>query len=390
LTAQACGPASASGAINSRFFGMHAPSMPSAFPQATVGAVNLTTNGVYWPSLETSPGAFDFSHLDAVVKAAADHGAKPLLILGQTPQFHSSRPNAAHVVATVPKMAAWRHYVAAVAGRYKARIDYEIWPEPGIKENWAGTKRQLAQLVAAAANIIHTKARSAVVVGPAMVLRMRYQQKFMDAFYGVRVGGKAVGRYVDAVGIDPYPEPKGTPEDSLTLIKKARSILRHRHVRAPLWNVEVNYGVAGSHASVGAWSNRKQQSYLVRNYLLNAGAGVKRVYWLGWFRFSEAAIQLVKPDGVTPTPAAASLRVVTSWLLRQHAGPCTRNAKTHVWSCKLVRKSRASWVYWTTRGKAVVRAPKGSRHVATMTGAVSGTRAGKKLTVTSAPMRVYH
>lgn len=387
LVMQACSPASASSTVNDRFFGMHAPHLPGSFPTAKgveIGAVNLTTNGVYWPQLETSRGTFDFSHLDAVVGAARARGAQPLLVLGQTPAWAGPH------VWSVPPMKAWKKYVQRVAATYKTRVDYQIWPEPNIVQNWAGSPKKLAKLTAAAATIIHHQAKRAVVVSPAMVLRMNYQRTFMDAFYGVRVGGKLVGRYVDAVGIDPYPQAKGTPEDSLALIAKARAIVRRHHVSAPLWNVEINYGVAGGHASVGAWSHHKQQSYVVRNYLLNAGANVKRVYWLDWAHIDEAAVQLVERDGVTPTPAATSLGVVQGWLTGQRASACSRATRTHVWSCRLVKHGRASWVYWVEKGTSHVTAPKGARHVDTMTGGSKATRAGKRLTVTNAPMRVRH
>jgi len=385
LVTQACSPAAAT--VNSRFFGMHVPGLDSGFPaslRSPVGAVNLTTDGVYWPSLEPTRGNFDFSHLDAVVAAAEARHAKPLLVLGQTPSWAGKH------VYSAPAMPVWKQYVARVAGKYGARLDYEIWPEPNIIQNWTGGPKRLAQLTAAAAPIIYRPAKSAVVVGPAMALRLKGQQRFMDAFYGVRVGGKPVGRYLNAVGIDPYPLEKGTPEDSLALIKKSRSILHRHKVSAPLWNVEINYGVAGGHASVRGWSNHKQQSYVVRNYLLNAGANVKRVYWLGWAHIHEMAIQMVAPNGITRTPAGRSLGVVQTWLTGQRASACSRAAKTHVWSCKLVKKGHASWVYWVNSGKSHVNAPKGSRHIESMTGKSSRTRSGKRLTVTSAPIRVYH
>src|SRR6478609_3719738 len=78
--------------VTPEFFGMHAPLLATEFPDAPAGAVNLTTNRVYWPSLETSPGVFDLSRLDAIVTQAHDHGATPLLVLGQTPSFHSTSP----------------------------------------------------------------------------------------------------------------------------------------------------------------------------------------------------------------------------------------------------------------------------------------------------------
>ena len=384
---QACqaGPAAASGVVNTRFFGIHAPGLPDAFPRTPRGAVDLTTNGVYWPQLEPSRGVFDFSHLRQVVDQAHAHGAQPLLVLGQTPPWLRAR------TASVPSMTAWKDYVRHVVRHFKTRLDYQIWPEPNIVENWRGTPGALARLTVAASKIIHHEARHAVVVSPAMVLRMKYQRAFMDKFFAAKVGGRRVGRYVDAVGLDPYPLEKGTPEDSLALLRTARGILRSHRVRAPIWNVEINYGVAGAHAPVGhGWSDRKQASYVVRNDVLDAAAGVRRVYWLGWFPFKEARIQFVKADGTRKTVAAKALGVVRGWLIRQHVHPCARNKKEHLYTCKLVRAGRASWVYWTTRSKAVVRAPEGSRKIESMTGKVSGTHSGKRIAVTSAPVWVHH
>jgi polysaccharide biosynthesis protein PslG len=396
LTVQACGstsPASATSRVNNRFFGMHVPTLGSGYPASlgrTVGAIDLTTNGVYWPDLETSSGVWSWDRLDGLVNSAHANGAQPMIVLGMTPSFHSTRPGAAHVGATVPVMAAWKTYVRTVATRYGTRADYEIWPEPGITSNWKGSPKQLAALVAAAAKIIHGVSRKAVVVSPAMVLRMRYQRAFMDRFFASKVGGKRVGTFVDAVGLDPYPVKKGTPEDSMALLAKARKILRSHRVSAPVWNVEINYGVVGGGQTIRHHSSgTRQASYVVRTYVLNAAAGVRRVYWLGWGTFKTLDVALAASNG-TPTKAGRALKVVASWLNGQKAGACAHNKKQHLYACKQVKSGRASWVYWTTKGKTVVRAPKGSRHVATMTGAVSKTRAHKKLTITSAPIRVYH
>ena len=384
-------PASARSISNSRFFGMHAPSLAESFPAAKVGALNLTSNNVYWPQLEPTDGTFDFTGLDALVAAARLGGAKPLLVLGVTPSFATSTPGAADVDASVPKMAFWKRYVSRVVGRYGASLDYQVWPEPDIIGNWTGTPKQLAQLTVAAAKLIHAKAASAVLVSPAMVLRMRYQRKFMDAFYGVKVGGKPVGHFVDAVGLDPYPLEKGTPEDSLTLINVARSILRRHHVSAPVWNVEINYGVvSGGTSPAPHFSASKQASFVARTYLLNAAAQVKRVYWLGWGQFPRMSIRMVGADGTTPTAAGRAYSVVRGWMLGQHVTSCVRGRTTLVWTCTLVKAGRASRVYWVRSGTAHVRAPKGARHVATTSGVVSDTQAGKRLKVTTSPIRVYH
>jgi hypothetical protein len=390
LAVQTCGPASASTHVPSRYFGMHAPALIGAFPKAPVGAVDLTTNGVYWPQLETSKGVFNWARLDSIVNRARAHGAKPLLVLGQTPGFHSTTPQRPAVSATVPEMAAWRTYVRHVVRRYHARIDYQIWPEANITENWSGTSHQLARLVVAAAKIIHRTSPSAKVVSPAMVLRLPYQQRAMSRFFATRVGGLRVGHYVDAVGIDPYPVPDGSPEDSAALIRMAHRIVAANRVRAPLWNLEINYGVAGGHVSVPAFTAAKQASYVVRTFLLNAAARVKRVYWLGWSRIGEVGIQMVQRNGVTRTAAGRAYATVERWMLGQRAPSCERRRGSHLYACKMVRAGQVSWVYWTTRGTAVVRAPTGSRHLQRVRERVRGAHAGQRILVTTAPVRVYH
>src|SRR5436853_514364 len=82
---------------------------------------------------ETSPGQFDWGALDTAVSAAANAGARPLLVLGQTPVFHASRPDQeagyGPGAASMPDLAAWSRYVTAVAERYGDRIDYQVWNE---------------------------------------------------------------------------------------------------------------------------------------------------------------------------------------------------------------------------------------------------------------------
>ncbi|MGA8247875.1 MAG: hypothetical protein WB797_13310 [Nocardioides sp.] len=408
LAVQACGSATAHGhsavrgnatsgsraagsKISARFFGLHAPLLATAFPKAKAGAVDLTLNGVYWPDLETSSGVFDFSHLDTLVDQAHAHHAQPLLVLGQTPVFHSTSPGSPQVGATVPDLAAWKTYVGQLVDRYGTRIDYEIWPEADIASNWSGTPRQLAELVIAAAKVIHHAAPRATVVSPAMVLRLPYEQHFMKRLFAQKVGGKRIGHYVDAVGIDAYPLQAGTPEDSLSLIRQAQHILAKREVSAPVWNVEMNYGVVGGNNPIPHHSGAaKQASYVVRNFVLDAAAGIERVYWFDWGRLDVVDIEMVRPDGVTPTAAGRAYSLVEKWLAGQRVKACQQSRKSHVYACTTSRGGHTSWIYWVPKGRRTVRAPKGARHVQSVNGRVTRTHHHQKIKLTSSPVRVYH
>lgn len=378
--------------VTSRFFGMHAV-LGTRFPEAPVGAVNLTTNGVYWPSIETSPGHFDFTRLDAIVTQAEEQHAKPLLVLGQTPSFHSTTPGLTPGEAkpSVPVMKAWKTYVRTVASEYGTRIDYQLWPEPNVKNNFTGTPQQMADLVAAGATIIHQVAPGATVVAPAMVLRLYSERTFMKEFFERRVAGIPIGDYVDAVGVDPYPLPDGTPEDALALVANAQRMLAVHHVTAPLWNLEINYFVpVGGVTSAEPPTDRISSSYVIRTYVLNAAANVKRVFWLGWFQYFNLGISMVGDDGVTPTAAGLAFSRVQGWLLGQHARGCTYDRGSGVYACTFVRDGLTSRVYWVASGAARVHAPAGARHIQTMYGEKSPTRAGDRIRVTNAPVWVYH
>jgi polysaccharide biosynthesis protein PslG len=388
MTLHACSSrASASLTVSHRFFGMHVPTLGTSFPASlsgSVGAVNLSSDGVYWPDLETSDGVYDWTHLDAIVDQARSHGAQPLLVLGQTPSW------AGPSYAGVPPTTAWQDFVRTVVMRYGTRLDYQIWPEPNISQNWSGTPAQIATLTIAAAKIIHAVAPKAVVVSPAMVTRLQYQRAFMNKFFAAKVGGKRVGSFINAVGLDLYPLESGTPEDSMVLLRKARAILRSHRVTAPVWNVEINYGViSGGQTTARPMPASQQASYVVRTYVLNAAAGVRRVYWLGWGHWFNVSITMAASDG-SPTRAGVAFHSAVTWLNGQKVHPCVHNTKRRLYSCQLVKHGSASWVYWTTKGKTVVRAPKGSRFLQTVSGARKRTHTGKRLTATTSPIWVYH
>jgi len=114
-------------AVTNQFFGVHHQGMhadgPIGWPQTKVGSVRMWDNRVSWRELETSPGVFNWSLIDTEMAKARAAGASVLLVLGQTPAFHSSRPGAASSygpgASAMPDKASWVRYVQAVARRNK-------------------------------------------------------------------------------------------------------------------------------------------------------------------------------------------------------------------------------------------------------------------------------
>jgi hypothetical protein len=372
--------------IKPEFWGMHDGdwSTPPTFP---VGSANFTTAGTYWPRVETREGTFDWTRLDAQVAAAESVDAQPMVLLGQTPRFHSSRPGSPEYDDFMPRVSAWKRYVTRVANRYGTRIDYQIWPEPNIIENWKGSPRQMARLTAVASRAIQKAAgRKAKVVSPAVVLRLASQRRWTVEYFQQSVGGKRVHRYVDAIAIDPFPDQAGTPEDSYAIMRRIRRELAAIGVRKPLWSNEINYGVAGGGAaSVVTYSQAKQRSYVVRTYVLSAAARMQRTYWLGWFTGDTLAVDMADSTGRALGPGK-SYGVVRSWLNRTNFKGCTAKRRLRV--CTAKKGGEIRRIYWKLGGKTTITTPRSTIRVENQKGTVVSGEGSQAVRVTFRPIMV--
>ncbi len=356
-------------------------------PSVAVGSANFTTSGTYWQNVETRKGRYDWARLDAQVAAAEGVGAQPMVLLGQTPRFHSARPGSAEYDDFMPKISAWKRYVTKVAKRYGTRIDYQIWPEPNIVQNWKGSPRQMARLTAVAGRAIQKAVgRKAKVVSPAVVLRLASQRRWTVEYFKQSVGGKRVHRYVDAIAIDPFPEQAGTPEDSYAIMKGIRRSLAGIGVRKPIWNNEINYGVPGGGATTTTrYSVAKQRSYVIRTYVLSAAARMQRTYWLGWFSSPIMAINMADSTGRALGPGK-SYGVVRSWLNKSNFKGCT--AKRRLWVCTAKKGGEVRKIYWKRSGSTTITTPRSTVRVENQNGAVDDRGGRTTVRVTSRPIMV--
>lgn len=376
------------GGLSPQFFGMHAPDAAAHYPDAGQGSIDFTTNAVYWPQLETSPGHFEWAHLDGLLASADDAQDRAVLVLGLTPDFHGTLRHGVDVRTAMPDLGAWRRYVTAVVDRYANRLDYQIWPEANIVSNWSGTPHQLATLVAEASKIIRQRAPRATVIGPAMATRLPGQRAFLRRFYKTRVGGRPVSQDIDAVAVDAYPALHGTPETSLRLLQRDARALRRLRVTAPIWNTEINYGVVGGgtpdHLTVSA---QTQADWVARTLILDASADIGRVYWLGWGQFETMSVQMLTAGG-SPTLAGQAYRTVASWLVGRTVRSCMLDLATRVYDCVVTRGKVSSHIYWALKGTPVVEVPAGSQIERTLDGDQRPLPAGRTVRLTQSPVLV--
>jgi polysaccharide biosynthesis protein PslG len=97
---------------------------------------NWAKHQVNWDAVETAPGQFDWSELDAIVKTLSGKNIKVLLSLDQAPAFY--RSPASGLMPSDP--ATFNKFTQAMATRYKGKVQaYELWNEPNLaREAGAG------------------------------------------------------------------------------------------------------------------------------------------------------------------------------------------------------------------------------------------------------------
>ena len=232
-------PAAPAGAksytVDKRFFGVH-DNDPTSWPAVSPGSVRLWDAGVTWREIETSPGVYNFAKLDAQVRAANARGAEVTLVLGMTPDFYA--PAGGGRTSNPVDPASFTNYVRAVVTRYspanwggvRGIAAYQVWNEANVTSFWTGTPLQMAQLTKATWNAVKSVDKGALVVGPAFAARIAEQIRGIQRFAFARVDGVAAWRFTDVISLNLYPLDKygttvGTPEKSMELLKKARTIL---------------------------------------------------------------------------------------------------------------------------------------------------------------------
>ncbi len=150
----------------------------NAYPTVNYGMQRFWDSPpLQWPSINTAPGVFDFTNLDATLARAYTNGVtEGLYTLARTPPWATSNPSdtSCHYTTTTSgggngecdapidlnsdgtgTNAIWKAWITAIAGHANdptylqthAHIKYwEIWNEPDASFYWAGSFAQLARL----------------------------------------------------------------------------------------------------------------------------------------------------------------------------------------------------------------------------------------------------
>ena len=269
-------PAVSSGvAVPSDAFGVHAP-VDWGTPGVGASWVRLWDAGVSWAQMEPTQGNIDFSKLRASIESAERSGARVLYVLGDTPGWaNGGKPG--NIAPTSNGSAL--SFIGALKNEFGSRIGaYEVWNEGNLPTYWTGSQRQLAEL---------TKGMKDVIGGTSLLLAASTGTRATNAFvtnYGDYLDSlKALGWPVDGYTVHSYPVASAGPVERVGELGQFKTMLALRGAPVkPIWDTEVNYGLAGLGEGRRVIDDSTGAAYIAQSFIQSIQYGIDTTYWYMW------------------------------------------------------------------------------------------------------------
>ena len=356
-----------------------------------VESLRLWDTGTSWLQIEATRGRYEWGLLDTALETAADAGVTDvLLVLGPTPVWNASSLKGVQYpvagAASEPKsVQAWDDFVTAVVDRYAGRITaYQIWNEASLKMFWQGSPEQMADLTERAYRIIKERDPSALVVGASTTVRLLGA---FERFFPAYVEELAARDWpVDVLAVHSYPSGAQGPLDRARNLRLVRHTLDRLNAPAlPVWDTELNYGLAGpGDVSRGNIVGDQATSWVVRTYLDSMRFGVGRTYFYIW---TPEPYELLGMQMTNDSGAAAGLRVVSDWLVGGEWGGCEVSGLVN--TCVVRKDGEVSELLWADFGEGQVSGLPEGAEACTALGACQLVGEDESIVVDDVPVRVF-
>jgi len=379
--------------IPSSLIGMHIEGAEGgAWASAPFGALRLWDNGTAWSQIELEPGVYKWDNLEGILENAQSKGMTDvLMVLGTTPEWNAKeigpddypQPGA----ASAPKdLAAWDSWVTEVVTRYKGRISsYQIWNEANLKNFWNGTPEEMADLTKRAYDIIKKIDPDALVVSASPSTRLTGPyEKFFPAYL------KALGEKgwpVDVFAVHTYPAADGDPSARGALLDAVKADLTEAGAPdLPLWDTELNYGLAGpGDLPKQDITGARAAGFVVRTYIDDLRYGVDRSYWYIWT--PRGPYDLLGVQAFPGSEAEQGFFALENWVLGSQFEGC-EEASGAV-TCTFSRDGSSWVVAWAQSGEVPYTAPEGTALVCDPLANCTESSGGAAVTLTDVPVRFY-
>ena len=366
-------------AVSSSFFGLHVPYLSGAVPQVTYSWLRLWDSKTGWEPLEQNKGTYYWKSLDDAVAYAEVRGLKVNYVFGDTPAW--AGPSAAFPPTS---LAEYQRFVEAVVGRYGSRIAaYEVWNEPNLFTPMSESVADLVQMTKFLSDTVRRSGSGSLILTPSTTMRT---DTIVWPFYNeylTQLG--SIGWPVDGYAFHTYPRAAGGPAARATAIAQFKQmlVLAKAPVK-PIWDTEINYGLAGLAEPRRVITGVEAQGYLAQTFIDSVRLGVSQVDWYLWFSQEYDLL------GIQLNPSTPGTFAAWQWTYGQLVGAsltaCSTSGDAVV--CGFTKGgSRYVLAYSSTGVATTVTVPAGLTSACGIDGDCTPVSGGK-VTVGISPVRV--
>jgi polysaccharide biosynthesis protein PslG len=293
-------PAGAHAAAPRTFYGLIPATDPDSSEIARMGTGKVGTLRInfVWGAVQPSEGAaYDWSHYDAIIGAAAQQGIRVMPTVYSSPTWVAKRTN---YPPTGRFRGPFQAFVQAAAQRYGSNgsfwtsnptipkvpvIDWQLWNEMNSPSFWfhKPSAKQYVSLLKVFNRGIKSGDPSAKIILGGLFRTPRIRNgialdRYLPGIY--RAKGK---KYFDAVAMHPYST---TPKDALRAVKETRKIMaQFKDKKAKLWITEIGWATGGDPTPLTV-SPQRQASYLRQSFNIlaanRARMKIAGVIWYSW------------------------------------------------------------------------------------------------------------
>lgn len=273
--------------------------------------LKMVRRGFIWEAIEKTPGVYDFSIYDRLVKDCRERGLTIIACMAFSNKLYG------HVREDKGREG-YAKFAAALAEHYKGeKILWEIWNEPNTRTFWGKHGEHNSEpfadeyvaLVKATVPAMKKADPNCTILGGAVSGLWSASYAWMDFCFqkGVLKSG------IDVWSVHPYSTKN--PEDYLEAYATMRASMAKNGGPAdiPVINSERGYPLGRAEGAAGgdpALSREYQAWHLVRQYLVDQLCGIKATIWYEWSGGEGFSLYDPKEE----TPAFKACKVLTDQL----------------------------------------------------------------------------
>jgi len=336
--------------ISPQFFAMHAYSQWNWPTKEGVQLASWRTepiSSLQWAGVNTSSGVYNWSALDSWIATAQQSGVSVLYTVWVTPSWASSCPKCLCFDNRVYNGGCYppndvnadgsgtdqnlKNFITAMMKHLgPGKINYiEVWNEPNILAEWAGTVQQLARMAMDIRTIAKSYDPNVMITSPAETGDGNITQGGVDMKWLTSYLAAGGGAYADVIALHGYV---GRPEDIITRINNTTGAM-------------AQYGQSGKpiYVTEGSWAlkinlpARQQPGFSFRHYLSMLSTPAQRFYLMA-FDNPQLGNLFSDPNNAFNPPGVA-YQLFYNWLVgATMTQPCkAQSNNSSVWSCTFTR-----------------------------------------------------